>query len=214
MASSMTTTQYAALTSTFEYYQQVYEMFPGNREAQYEVYRLDQVNQTIARLEDELDNQRQEARQRLDSLLEHDKNDDYALHTLVYETCLFDGDRLMPFQRHNHSTPLTSQHRLPGIARTQMEEMVRHRTTSKSLSPAPSFSPCESFQRQSTGQVRSDVTISPPPSPSPPPTRSTVFCSLHTPPPTRNTPQPLPGTKENPIVVYDDSDGYTSPNVG
>jgi hypothetical protein len=57
------------LASTYDYYREVYEMFSGNRDAQYEVYRLDQVNRMIARLEDELEIQRQEARQRLDSLL-------------------------------------------------------------------------------------------------------------------------------------------------
>jgi hypothetical protein len=153
----MTTEHYAALTSTYDYYQEVYEMFSGNRDAQYEVYRLDQVNRMIARLEDELEIQRQEARQRLDSLLELDKNidDNYALHTLVYETCLYDGDRLMPIRRHNHQSPLTTDHwqGLRRRARAGMEQIARRRTISRSLSPAPTC----------------DVTTSPPSHPPPPP---------------------------------------------
>lgn len=151
----MTAEHYAALTSTYDYYREVYEMFSGNHDAQYEVYRLDQVNRTIARLEDELEIQRREARQRLDSLLELDKNidDNYALHTLVYETCLYDGDRLMPIRRHNHQSPLTTDQGLPRTARAGMEEIARRRTISRSLSPAPTC----------------DVTTSSPSHPPPPP---------------------------------------------
>jgi hypothetical protein len=96
MAFSMTTAQYATFTTDFDRYRQVYEMFAGNTDAQYEVFSLDHLNRTIAQLEYELAQRQCESRQRLDSLLDHDANGGQFLRTLFLEhtSTLSDGDIL------------------------------------------------------------------------------------------------------------------------
>lgn len=85
MALPMTTAQYAAFTSNFDRYRQVYEMFAGNTDAQYEVFSLDHLSRTITRLEYELAQRRGESRRRLDSLLDHDADGGQFLRTLFLE---------------------------------------------------------------------------------------------------------------------------------
>ena len=122
MAFSMTTAQYAAITSDFDRYRQVYEMFSGNTDAQYEVFCLDHLNQTIARLEDELAQRQHELRQRLDSLLDHVANGGQFLQTLflgitgslsgedILSTSSYNRHDLM---RNRFATPVSSPPQFP-----------------------------------------------------------------------------------------------------
>lgn len=122
MAFSMTTAQYAAITSNFDRYRQVYEMFSGNTDAQYEVFCLDHLNQTITRLEDELARRRHESRRRLDSLLDHDANGGQFLQTLFFGTTgSLSGEDILSTSSYNQhdsmrnrvATPVSSPPQFP-----------------------------------------------------------------------------------------------------